>query len=117
MAGFVDVEGVDRLVDTLDAAADQLQHLEETEQRAGSLVAGVARKEAPRLTGALAETITATVTGGLVEVTAGGGNVDYAAAVHKRNPWMTRASQATEADVIRIFTEAAEDIAGTIKGA
>lgn len=116
MTGGMQVRGVDRLVDTLHAAGDQLEDLEQADRRAGSLVASVVRRLTPRLTGALAASVDVVVTNAMVQVTAGNDRVDYAPPVHRRNPWMAKAAQRTESDVIRIYTEAAADAVDQIKG-
>ena len=117
MAGGLEVRGVDRLVDTLHAAADDLEDLEVADRRAGGLVASVVRRTTPRLTGALAASVDIVVTRSLVQVTAGNDRVTYAPPVHRRNPWMAKAAQRTADDVIRIYTEAAKDAVDQIRGA
>lgn len=114
---MVEVEGVGRLVDTLNAASDQLDDLAIADQRVGSLVAVAVRRTAPKRTGALSDSTKVSIVGGLVEVTAGGGNVDYAVPVHKRDPWMVRAAKATQGDIIRTYTEEAARAVDQIKGA
>lgn len=116
MTGGLTVRGADQLVRTLHSAADDLEDLEIADRQAGSLVASVARRLTPRLTGALAASVDVLVTNALVEVTAGNDRVDYAAPVHKRNPWMAKAAQRTRDDIIRIYTEAAADAVDQIKG-
>lgn len=117
MAGVIEEHGITRLLDTLDAAGHELDDLEDADRRAGSLLGAVVRKTAPRLTGALSDSTAVVVTRSLVEVTAGNSTVDYAPAVHKRNPWMTRAASSTEAEVVAIYQQAVADVAGTIQGA
>lgn len=111
-----DVEGVSRLVDTLDAAAGQLAELPALDE-VGGLVAGVAKADAPRRTGALADTVDYQVEGGIVHITAGGGGVDYAGAVHKRNPFIARAMQQQEAEILQQLTEDAERVLSQVHGA
>lgn len=117
MAGGLNVQGDDRLVATLHAAAHDLEDLRPVDERAGSLVASATKRSTPHLTGALAASVDVTVTNALVQVTAGGGVVDYAVPVHKRNPWMAKTAQRTRDDVLRLYTDAAGKIAGHIKGA
>ncbi len=111
-----DVEGVDRLVDTLDAAAGALGALPALGD-VGGLVAGVARADAPRRTGALASTVAHQVAGGIVHITAGGSGVNYAAAVHKRIPFITRAVELEEAEILQLLTESADQVLSQVHGA
>lgn len=111
-----DVEGVDTLRATLDQAAADLEALPALDD-VGGLVAGVAKADAPRKTGALANTVRHQVDGGIVHILAGGGGVDYAAAVHKRNPFIARAMELREAEALQLLTEDADRALSQVHGA
>lgn len=100
-----DLEGASTLSRTLEAAAAEIRDLD---------LEGVARplqaeatEQAPYRTGALASTVRATHEGGIVSILAGGPGVDYAAAVHKRNPWIARIVTDNET---RILEEATAEV-------
>lgn len=86
---------LEQLPAALAAAGDRLGDLPDTlPPKAAALL--LERTRPPRLTGALEAT-------GRVDrgaVVFGGGVVDYAAPVHAANPFLTRAAEATEAELL-----------------
>jgi hypothetical protein len=109
------VDGLDRFVETLADAAEQLADLDTVNREAGALV--VAAVEAPRLTGALASTVAAVADRDGFTLTAGGPAVPYAAIVHARNPFLTRALDDEEQRVTDLYTDHVTDTVNTIQGA
>lgn len=103
MSPPAEVEGLGQMLQTLDAAADAIQDLDL--DPVGGIVAGAARKAAPRRTGALAATVQAQVVGGIVHVTAGGPGVDYARPVHARNPWIARTITEQQTELLDTLTD------------
>lgn len=110
-----DVDGLDRLTRSVDAAADDLVDLDQVNADAAAQV--VRAVEAPRVTGTLADTVTATVDRDGWTVTAGGKRAPYVAIVHARNPFLTRAMQAREEAVIDAYRDHVTDTVNTIQGA
>ncbi len=108
------VDGLQRLTSTLEAAARDLIDLSEVHADAGRYLTGKAQAAAPRLTGRLAESHTYTARAGYAEVTAG---TPYAAAVHARKPWLASTLTKHTDDVLDIYATHVDDIVQTIKGA
>jgi hypothetical protein len=92
------ISGVSQLASGLRAAADQLATTAPVHHAAAELV--LARAQPPRRTGKLSGSaeIQATDAAGRLVYTA-----RYAAAVHARNPWLTRALQAAATDVVDLY--------------
>lgn len=110
-----DVDGLDRFTRSVDAAADELADLDQVNAQAAAQV--VQAVEAPRLTGTLADTVEAVVDRDGFRVTAGGSRAPYVAIVHARNPFLTRAMNARQADVVDTYREHITDTVNTIQGA
>lgn len=105
-------EGVDRLVDTLEAAAADLVDLD-LHPIAGDLVAAaVPRTRVDR--GWLRDTVRASVVDDAVILEAGGGPVTYAGIVHAYDPWLADAVDATP--VVDDVVDQVDDIIQTIQG-
>lgn len=111
-----EIQGADRLVSTLDQAAEDIQDLAEGHHAAGQVLATAGQASAPRLTGALAATVTYQVGHGLVSLTAGSSSVRYAAAVHARHPWLTRTVHAKQDEVVDAYLEATEQVLSQVQG-
>ncbi len=115
MGVATDVDGLTTLVRTVDDAATQLADLDAVNRQAADDV--VRAVEAPRRTGRLADTVTAVVDETGFSLTAGSPAVQYAAIVHARNPFLTRALARREDDVIAAYEDHVTDTVNTIKGA
>jgi hypothetical protein len=109
------VDGLATFVSTLDDAARQLEDLDAVNTEAGALV--VAAVEAPRRTGALDSTVAATAGPDGFTLTAGGPAVPYAAIVHARNPFLTRALDDEEQRITDLYTDHVTATVTTIQGA
>ena len=108
------VEGVDRLVATLQDAGHQLERITPP---GGEELVSAALPRTPRRTGLLAGTVRAFVADQELVLTAGGGPVDYAAIVHANQPWLAdtirdQADRITDQVVDQVI-----DITDTIRGA
>lgn len=110
-----DVDGLDRFVQTVDVAAQELDDLDQVNADAARLV--VQAVEAPRLTGTLADTVEAVVERTGWRVVAGGARAPYVAIVHARNPFLARAMNARENDVVDAYRDHVTHTVNTIKGA
>lgn len=109
------VSGVDRLASTTAEASRDLADLTQVNQDAGNLVA--AAVDAPVRTGALAATVHAAAGPDGVALVAGSPDVTYAAPVHARNPFLTRALTAREDAVLDHYADHVERVVDTIQGA
>jgi hypothetical protein len=105
-------EGVDRLVDTLEAAADALVDLDLNPLAVDLETAALPRTRVDR--GWLRDTVRASVVDDAVILEAGGGAVDYAGIVHAYDPWLAEAIEATP--VVDQVTDQVVDIVETIHG-
>jgi hypothetical protein len=110
------VEGVDRLVDTLDDAARRLVELAPS-PAAGDLLVAAAIPVTPRDKGDLVKTVAATVVDQDHVLVAGGGVVDYAAIVHANRPWLADTIRDRTDQVIDTVDNQVTDIVTTIEGA
>lgn len=98
------LEGDEALRSSLQRCVSELGNLEQTEDKAGQLLADRMQAEAPKLTGYMAGTVEhagATVTVG----------APYAGYVNAGNPFAARAMEAEQQRVIDIY---AEDIAAAV---
>lgn len=109
------VDGLTELVRTTGDASERLADLDDVNADNADLV--VAAVEAPRLTGTLASTVTAVLEPTGFAVTAGGERAPYAAIVHARNPFLTRALNERESDLIEAYERHVTDTLDTIQGA
>lgn len=102
----VDVSDVKRLAVDLEHAADTLPDLVDAALAdfAGEWQSTAVRA-APRRTGRLAGSHSVTVTAGMASVIA---DAPYAAAVHKRDPWLARALDSTQSTAERLLEDALE---------
>lgn len=102
------VEGVDHLVDVLDAVVRALTDgMPGDAANAGAdLLAGIIRQDAPYLSGRLAQSVAGQVVDGGFRVTIG---APYAGYVQADNPWITRDLVATVDDLVRIITSGITD--------
>ena len=113
------LEGADHMADTLHAAARQLGDLTAAHQAASDHLAADAAGRAPRLTGRLAGSLTATATATEAVV---GSTLVYAAVIHngwpghniRPTPFLTLA--ATTTDWPAPYLEHANDVLATVKG-
>lgn len=112
-----DVEGVARLVSTLDQAATDIEDLTDGRRAAGQVLEDAGRATSPRLSGALAATVTYQLGPGLVALTAGSSTVRYAGKVHARKPWLRQAVQDHRQDVLDAYTEDVQQALSQVKGA
>ena len=115
MAVRTSFDGLDTLVQSVEDAADNLADLDQVNATAGQLV--VQAVDAPRLTGALASTVDAIPDRHGFTLTAGGRVAPYAAIVHARNPFLTRALTNREDAVVDTYADHVTDTVQTIRGA
>jgi hypothetical protein len=109
------VDGLTTFVATLDDAAQQLADLDPVNTEAGAAVVQVV--EAPRLTGTLASTVAAVAGPNGFTLTAGGPAAPYAAIVHARNPFLTRALDQEEQRIAGLYADHVATTVNTIQGA
>lgn len=112
MADGSGIQGVDRLVDTLDAAAHELAGL--TDPEAGQLLSNRAETTAPRKSGFLADQHELIVDAGEMTIVNTAG---YAAIVHAREPWLTTALDAMTEEITNSYADDVADIVDQITGA
>lgn len=93
---------------SLATARDALTDLTDPGRDLGNVLVADAVTHAPRLTGALAETVTATPGPDGVTLTAGSPRVHYARIVHARTPWLAQT-------IIRAQNTALTTLAGHIQ--
>ena len=116
----VDIDGADRLTQTLGQAADRLPAI--APPAAAQIVAARARQLAPVRTGVLAASIAPVIREGAVEVSAG---TEYAAVQEygsrARNipaqPFMRPALEETQAQIAEAYTAEVGAILAEVKGA
>lgn len=111
----VDLTGVAQLVATAADVAAGIDDLTAPNQAAARHVE--ARIDPPILTGRLAATVSVTADDGGVLVTAGGTGAPYAAVVHARNPFLTRALTASLVDVEETYADHVDDHLTRLRGA
>lgn len=109
------VDGLTSLVSSLDEAASRLDDLDQVSAEAADQV--VRAVEAPRVTGRLASTVAAEVDADGFTLTAGGPAAPYAAIVHARNPFLTRALDDRETAVVSAYEDHIDNTVNTIRGA
>lgn len=114
MSLTADVEGVDRLADTLAAASAELLDLNLTPL--GTALVDAALPRTPRRTGKLAQTVRASVVDQTVTLTAGAAGVDYATYVHAANPWLAKTITDQTDRAADLVTTQVVDVVGTIQG-
>lgn len=113
-AAGMGVRGVDRLVDSLDAAARELSGLTRAHAEAGQLLVARAHQTVRRKTGRLDAGHDVIVEAGEVEVV---NTVDYAPIVHAYDPWLGRALDELHNQIIDIYADGVGDVVATIRGA
>lgn len=105
-------EGVDRFVDTLEAAGRALVDLD-LDPLAGDLQTTAIPRTRVR-SGRLRDTVRASVVDDDVILEAGGGDVDYAGIVHAYDPWLSESIAATP--VVDLVVDQVAGIVSTIQG-
>ena len=113
MSGL-DVDGLEQLQRSLDAAGRALEDLTPAHERAGELLEGRAQADAPRLTGRMAGQHELVVHAGGLTIT---NAARYAPFVHARQPWLTRALDALQRQVVDIYSNQVDQIVDDIRGA
>lgn len=109
---------VDGLAPFAASTADVAVRLADLDQVNADAAAEIVQAvEAPRITGTLAATVHAVVTPDGFEVAAGGDRAPYAAKVHARNPFLTRALDTHVDDVADAHEQHVIDSVATIQGA
>lgn len=108
------VEGVGRLVATLDDAGRRLQQLAPP---GGDALVEAALPRTPRRTGRLAGTVRSFVVDQQLVLSAGGGEVYYAALVHARRPWLADTVRDQAETVTDLVVDQVNHIIDTIQGA
>jgi Bacteriophage HK97-gp10, putative tail-component len=124
-SGEVRVEGLNRLIRTLDKASAEVAELKDAHQRAGEVVASEARSRAPRRTGALANTIRSARQARRARVQVGTRGVPYAAPIHwgwpargiAANPFVSEAAQDTESRWTAGYHDDVQKALDKVKGA
>jgi hypothetical protein len=106
-------KGGDRLVSTLHEAGAALGDMSDSNEHIAGWLGPRVVKATPRRTGTLASTVAASGWGQGLTVEAG---TDYAAAVHKRNPWIARTIEQAGAELVTAVTEDVENVLSTVKG-
>lgn len=115
MSLSADVEGVDRLVGTLDAAAAALVDID-LHPIGRDLVAAAIPRTRVR-SGRLVDTVRAAIVDDTVVLEAGGiDGVDYAGYVHALDPWLAETVAAETDHVVDQVTDQVVDITDTITG-
>jgi len=117
----VTVKGAARLVETLAAAGHDLDDLTAAADDSGRVVASLASTTAPRLTGALAASVTSQVDGSNAEI---GSPLVYAPVIHNGwaahniapRPFLLTALRRSEGQVLKTYTEAVGVVVGRVKG-
>lgn len=120
----VRVEGLDRLVRTLNRAAVDISELKEAHARVGEIVASEARARAPRRSGRLAGSVRAARQARRARVTYGGARVPYAGPITwgwprhniEPQPFVTDAARATESKWTEQYRRDVQDALDNVKG-
>jgi len=118
----ITVEGADELTASLHRAAREMGDMERAGDRAANLIANRGRTEAPRLTGALASSITPTVDNNVAAVMSA---LPYANRTHwgyarygqKAQPFLSDPLVALEGTYLAYYADEADRILHTVKGA
>lgn len=121
MVARVEVEGVKRLTATLNAAAVALGDMTSPSRASGGLILTRARGAAPRRSGALAGSLTATPSRAGVAV---GSGLIYAGPIHwgwaghgiAPNPFLSRAADSAEPATVAAFHAYVETTIKGVKG-
>lgn len=113
-AAGMGVRGIDRLVESLDAAARELAGLVDADHEAGRLLADRAQANARRRTGTLASSHRLDVVAGKVEVV---NSASYAPIVHAYDPWLARSLDQLRDQLVDIYADGVAGVVATIKGA
>lgn len=122
--GEVRVEGLNRLVRTLNKAAVDVSELKDAHQRVAQIVADAASSRAPRRSGALASAIRGSRQVRRARVTAGSARVPYAPPIHwgwaargiAANPFVSEAAQDTESRWTETYTQDVQNALDQVKG-
>ena len=117
----IQVKGADRLASTLKDASDELTDLAAANAAIGTMVVNEARGLAPKRTGQLAGSITATVAVGVIDVAA---DVVYAGPIHwgwpahsiAAQPFIYDAIRNTEEQSVQIYTDELDRVLEKVKG-
>lgn len=108
-------DGLPQLLDSIDDAVDDLEHMEDVHRQAADEVLGYVRP--PIRTGRLASTVRAEVDALGFRVTAGGPEAPYGPIVNARTKFLDSAAEQAEAEVLDIYTDHVEQLLGDIQGA
>lgn len=112
--GFAEVDGLQRLAQTLGDAADALDDPQVNADAAGQVLVAV---DPPYLIGRLASTVRADHDGDGFTLRAGGPEAPYGAIVHARDPFLTDALAAREQAVIDTYLDHLDHVVDQIQGA
>jgi len=121
MADSVTVVGGDELARTMRHASDELGNMERAGDRTANLIANRGRVEAPRLSGALASSITPTVDNNVAAVTSG---LPYANRTHwgysrygqKAQPFLSDPLVTLEGTYVPYYADEADRVLHTVRG-
>jgi uncharacterized protein YcsI (UPF0317 family) len=121
----VRIEGLDRLVRTLNRAAVDISDLKNAHAKAGEIVASEAAATAPRISGRLAGSVRAARQARRARVQAGRASVPYAAPIHwgwpargiVAQPFISEAARATESRWRGEYERDVKDALAKVKGA
>lgn len=121
----VRVQGIARLVRTLRQFEDSIEDLKDANAAAARIVADRAQAEAPRRSGALADSIRGNRAAGRAVVAAGKAKVPYAGPIHwgwpKRHiaptPFMLRAAGDTQDNWLPEYEAELQRLADQVEGA
>ena len=118
----VTVVGDEELAATMRRAADDLRDMERAGDRAATLIGNRGRTEAPRLTGALASSITPHVDGNVASVESA---LPYAARTHwgyarygqRAQPFLADPLVSLEGTYMAYYADEADRVLHTVRGA
>lgn len=114
MTAGAELRGADRLASTLDSAARDLADLSTAHDEIGRDLATIGYSTAPRITGFLAAHVGYTTGPGKTSLT---DDAPYAAAVHKRDPWLARAIEDHHDIAIAAVSDGIRDAIAQVQGA
>lgn len=120
-APTLEVKGAAQLADTLKAAGDELADMKAANEAVGSMVVGKARALAPKVSGALAASVSATVVLAGIDVAA---DAVYAGPIHwgwpahniAAQPFIQEAILSTEPQTLQLYEDEVNRILSQVKG-
>jgi phage gpG-like protein len=119
--GSIQVQGAELLQSTLRDASDQLADMAAANVAIGNMVVNEARSLAPKRSGQLAGSVSATVGVGVIDV---GADTPYAGPIHwgwpahniAAQPFIQEAIENTEEQSVQIYEDELNRVLSTVKG-